>query len=154
MVETYKLTKKEVLKEVCNNTENEFVEVYKSLKVLSKNFLGAAAIVHVIPYIIPRAIIGRSNKKKKLEDYGTLEDSATILGATIGFLSLPIQLDLYSWVGNDYPEFLLLPIVTNVISGAYEIGRFVYNNAEKRVVEKHITESLEAKVQPTEVVQK
>ncbi|MDP4039696.1 MAG: hypothetical protein Q8P57_03900, partial [Candidatus Pacearchaeota archaeon] len=112
-------------------------------------------VISLGPYILPTTI-----RLFKYEETSSSEESSEEIkldathhvGFSAGFFA-GIGLDIaqvmgYSYaVEQDHPEALLIPVVTNVASGVYEVGRSMYKNARQRILEKHKTEGLEATLQ-------
>ena len=156
MTEEYQPTKKEVFGEMVKEIRQHFrgdnvKNIGSKLKQTGENFLVAAGLVSICPYILPTIIRGVKDSKSSSYE-NTQFDATHHVGYSIGLLS-GLALDVaqvmgYSYaVEHDHPEALLIPVATNVTSGVYKIGRSIYNNARKKVLEKHKTEGLEAKLQ-------
>jgi hypothetical protein len=156
MPEEYQPTRKEVFGEMVNGVRQYFSgdnlkNIGSKLKQTGGNFLTAVGLVSVCPYILPTTI--RGVKDAKTSSSGETEFDAThhvgYSTGLLGGLALDVvQITGYSYaVENDHPEALLIPVVTNVASGVYEVGRSMYKNARERVLEKHKTEGLEATLQ-------
>ena len=90
-----------------------------------------------------------TQRKKSLGEFSRYEVISVVSGICSGLVvGVGGQLSGYVYaLEKGYPEVLLIPVATNVASGAYEIGRKMYNNARQRVLEKHKTEGLEATIQ-------
>ena len=63
------------------------------------------------------------------------------LGCQIGFFagvaSFSSQAIVYGYLAcNDHPEVLLVPLITNLVSGSIEFGRRKYQKAKERLIEK------------------
>jgi hypothetical protein len=152
----YKPTGKEVFGEMVNGirqyfSDDNFKNIGSKLKQTGENFLVAAGAVSICPYILPTTI-RRIKDSKSSSNEDIQFDATDHIGYSTGFLS-GMALDFAQIIGYSYamehnhPEALLIPVVTNVASGVYEVGRSMYKNARQRVLEKHKTEGLEATLQ-------
>jgi hypothetical protein len=160
MADEYQPTKREVLSEIWNGVRSKFTRentsnVGKSLKDFVGMYAVGTAFMVGMPYAIPTYARGFKNHENS--DYD-LEMNAQIVGE-IGGIVTGVVADIGQVVGygyavkEDHPEFLLIPVATNIASGVYEIGRKMYNNARQRVLDKHKSESLEATLETAEPAQ-
>jgi hypothetical protein len=155
----YKPTKKEVFNEILNEFKSKSIaksksitnrasKAGKSLKDFGKVYVVGTALMAGMPYAIPT--YARSFKEAK-ENPSYFETNAEDTGANCGFIT-GTMVDIGQFLGyvyavsEDHPEALLIPLATNVLSGAYEIGRNIYKNTEKKLIEKHNIKNLESEV--------
>jgi len=85
-----------------------------------------------IPYAIPTAIRKLKNKEYNVGFLEKGEKTKYLLGAGTGSLIDLIKMVGYPFLvfNYDFPEALLLPATTNVISGVYELGRWAVKGLE------------------------
>jgi len=159
MTDEYQPTRKEVLSETWNGVRSKFTrenasKFGKSLKAFSEYTLGIGSLMLAIPYIVPTAVRNFRNVDENTSKTTLAEDIGGYTGTACGILADIGQLGGYYYVAKEgYPEFLLIPVATNLASGIYEIGRKMYNDAKQRVLEKHKPEGLEATLETTELIQ-
>jgi len=156
MAEEYQPTRKEVFGEMVNEVKQYFSgdnlkNIGTKLRQTGQHFLKMTGAISLFPYVLPTTV--RIIKDTKTSSsYKTGVDATHNVGFPAGFVA-GIGLDIaqvmgyYSAVKHDHPEALLIPVVTNVASGVYEVGRSMYKNARQRVLEQHKTEGLEATLQ-------
>ena len=151
MAEDYKPSKKEVIGVIIDGVKNkipsyDISKIGDSIKEFSLATSAGIAILLTAPYIIPHFI--RNTKNVKINIPGGV-DTGGYFGTTLGVASLIGQAAGYHHLSTVYdrPEWLLVPVATNVISGVYEIGRFIYNKAEQEFLKNHKPNSLESKVE-------
>jgi len=154
MVEEYNPTKKEIVKEIGSGFKSTFSK--ENLKDFGKNlkdfggYCGFVfSLVSIAPYIIPSTI--RSlNEPSSPEDKETSMNKAEEVGAFTGLgggvIGWFVQLGSYVHIADKYnlPEIGLIPVATNVLSGIYEFGRHSYKKAEKRLIERDKSKSLDS----------
>ena len=150
MTKEYNPTRKEILREVVNGVSLK--NTGSKLKQAGGDFIAAASIFSLCPYIFPTTIrvrndIKSSGEKVKLDVTDHIGFGAGIIAA-IGSYVAQAGGYLYA-VKHDHPEALLIPVVTNVVSGAYEIGRKAYNNTRQKLISKH-NKNLESVLETTE----
>lgn len=113
--EKYKPTKKEVLEEI--------VAPLEKIGDKTKDYIKNSLIEAVSLYGAPTAarIVSRDNYCPTA--------LGTMLGGAQGAIYMMLaQKGIHAWT---------IPIATNILSGAYELGRNIYKKAEKRVIENH-----------------
>jgi len=169
MTDEYQSTRKEVLSEILNGvrsgvrskfTKENASKVGKSLKDFGAYAVGTGGRMLAFLYIAPTVVrIIRDPKPDKPDsDSSPYYSSAEIIGGYTGTIG-GIVADFGQVVGytyaatEDHPEFLLIPVATNVASGVYEIGRKIYSDAKERFLEKHKPEGLEATVETAKPAQ-
>ena len=163
MKKEYNPKRKEILSEVWKGFRDESIQknvskLGKSLKQnvskLKKPFkefnhlaLGISAFLSIGPYMIPsttRVLIETPSSQWSLSRSENFGGDVGIVGGVL------INICQYSFYANTiekgHPEFLLIPATTNIVSGVYEIGRRIYNNAKKRVIGNHEAKTLETKL--------
>tara|TARA_Y100000310_G_scaffold272554_1_gene287615 strand:- start:15356 stop:15814 length:459 start_codon:yes stop_codon:yes gene_type:complete len=145
MAEDYNPTRKEVLEEVVNRIKQPFNRdrlkaVGTKLKETGKYSIATIGFFSLCPYILPTTIHWIRDGKFFL--YQETKHTACNVGLIIGAVT-GIALDIAQTVGYlhaleyDHPEVLLIPVVTNAVSGICEAGRKVYNNAKQRISDRH-----------------
>lgn len=112
MEDKYKPTKKEVLKEIVT-----------PLLKKSKDYLKISLEGNLSFYVIPTVIRKSWATKTNEADIAFCAAQGVLYGKLIFEQHIPAY---------------LLPLATNVLSGVYELGRFVYKNAEKRLLTKNL----------------
>ena len=158
MTKEYEPTKKEVLSEMWNGIRNKFTKenvskVGKSLKDFGACAGGIAGVMLAIPYIIPTTVRDFRNSNGDTGGNSLAQNIGGYTGVFSGLVADIGQVLGYSYaVKENHPEFLLIPIATNAASGAYEIGRKMYFNAKKRVLENYNSKDLEATLKAEEQV--
>ena len=101
----------------------------------------------IAPYIIPSVarffINGEGSSSNRENSIG--EDVPILAGLFLGVVGWGGQFLLYEHVARqkEHPEGLLMPLITNLISGGYELARKSYGNAKQRIVEKNSANPLE-----------
>ena len=118
--EDYKPTREEVLAEVVRPTKEAGKKAGKYLK---QSLMGS-----LVAYIIPTALRKTPNHK----------------GTNLEVALDAFQIITYSQLAMKGIPAYLIPIATNVLSGIYEAGRFIYKNAEEKLINKN--KSLEGKL--------
>ena len=151
MTENYNTTKKEIFKEMGNTIVNKITkENIISIAKDSFEFTKGVAYTVSAPYIIPSLYrLCKEDKpvSEKLED--SFDNSAFQSGIVTGCLVDVVQFSVYlSAAIEDGSKLWLIPLVINGISGLYETGRKMYNNAKQTVLDKH--EGIEATLQTTD----
>jgi hypothetical protein len=152
MAEEYQPTRIEILSEIWNGVRR----CGKSLKDFGKYARKQGELMLTIPYIIPTAVRNIRNAKSDgdLSKYSLAKNIGGITGVIGGLVADIGQVVGYGYaVKEDHPEFLLIPVATNVASGVYEIGRKMYANARERVLEKHKPKGLEATLETAQSTQ-
>ncbi len=145
MVENYNPTRKEVLREAFSGVNLK--NTRSKLKQVGGDFIAMASISSLCPYIIPTTV----RLHRDIESLGEKVeiDVADYIGLSAGLIagvgSYIVQVGGYLYaVEHDHPEALLIPVATNVVSGVYEVGRKIYNNARQKILDKHNAEGLES----------
>lgn len=147
----YKPDNKEVAKELIKGyadslrrtkyrlTNNERVEQYKeSLSKFCKGLgdvLKAASTVQITPYVIPTLHRKMKEEEKFICIPKRINDASLplFMGIQIGCMAGgAVQMMMYIDHAEKHPEIILIPIVSNLASLAYEQWR----KAKKRLVEK------------------
>jgi len=166
MAEEYRPAKREVLGEMWGKFKSDFSD-------FSGAFVTVFPKVLVAPYAIPTATrVARSyfsgipdavssaeietsesipqdseNSDSVSCEKITAEDAGITAAIMVGAAAYIVQgIAAYDYAPEN-PKVLLIPVVTNAISGAYEIGKRVYENAEQRMIGRCQPESLESKAQ-------
>jgi len=150
-------TRIEVLGEVWKGVRSKFnkenlPKTSRGLKDFSVAFGTLGAHMMAMPYAIPSYLRSfRGSKSDGNLEMNPVEDVGAIAGIVTGLVADFGQIGCYIFlIDEGHPEALLIPAVTNVVSGMYEIGRSLYRNAKQRVLEGHNVEGLEATLQTTE----
>jgi len=118
--EEKKPTKKEVLKEIVRPLKEVAKETGKQLETALENNLDF--------YILPTAI----RKDSKAFNFP-------------GYAGVVSQIGIYATLIEKGIPAYLIPITSNVLSGIYELGRYVYKKAEQKVIDNK-TSKLEGKL--------
>lgn len=136
MTDEYKPTRKEVLGEIGTSLGKNFSNAYKRLTEFGGSGLFSFGVLLATPYCLPTAA-------RKFRKFDSVEQTnAEIDGTTAGFVGggmvTLLEFAGYNYLyRHDHAEVLAIPIATNVISGAYELGRVAYRNAKQRLIERH-----------------
>ncbi len=137
MTENYKPSKKEVFNELGNQIKSGSNKALNFIKKTRNAFIHLQKPVYALPTFI----------RKK--GWNTSGIDGNILGGVTGAFFAGAQITFY--MGNAcnsyFPdnELWLIPVVTNVASGVYEIGRGIYKKTERKLIEKH-NKGLESEV--------
>ncbi len=131
----YEPSRKEVFKEMCDYSKNCLSKKWTLFKKNSAYSVKKAMFIATYLYYIPTTIrkcLEKDNiwleKKEIPENYqfaGLVGGISLLMPQTIGYILLR----------QEYPELLLIPLATNVFSGAYELGRYQYEKARDRLIE-------------------
>lgn len=154
MTEEYKPKSKEVLEEIstslgktfsnaCKSLKDSTVTAGRSLRECGEWAMFAFGVTLATPYCIPT--VARKTMEEVCSPSSSGLSSATFfesMGALTGVfgggMAACLEIAGYAYLyQHDHAEVLAIPIATNVISGAYEIGRVIYRNAQQRLVERH-----------------
>ena len=140
----YQSTRKEILSEIVKKTLKSFnkrnlIKTGRGIKDFVMVGGETAFLITSFPYAIPSWM-----RVQTLKESGPVEKltPAGACGGMTAFL-LGIVADIgqvagYTYLAtHDYPEALLIPVATNVISEAYELGRKAYKNTKENLIEKH-----------------
>lgn len=142
MTENYNPTRKEVFHEMYNNLKTKFSKeniskMEEPVSNFMKMYAKSAAITIFMPHVIPtfyRLIDDSINVLSY--DKIDVKKVGTLCGLLTGSLVAMGQLIGYGYVvEKDHPEILLFPLATNVISGAYEIGKKIYNKTKEKMIQ-------------------
>ncbi len=143
--------------EVYEPTKDEIiVEMIKRTKNFTKMFLKSGVLMNIIPYAIPYSL-GEDNKFKteeensprsfseaieilrKKEGPGTVKGLYAGVGA--GVIGIGTQVAFYiNQVNEGNPEYLLIPLATNVLSGIHKIYKKTKNELKESKLETEVTE--------------
>ena len=111
----------------------------KGLVEAMKSISGNSIKINAVLYLVPAAIEGDSFTLKK--KYSLTEKLSKVVVLGLSSALLAGQFELYrSAIENGNSEYLLLPVITNVISGLYEKGKSV---KAKLIEEKSLNISIE-----------
>ena len=88
--------------------------------------LASALSPYVLPTVIQKVRRDMLNGEREKNSNVKIRDPKTI-GAGLG-IGTGITMDVVSAVDYwNHPEFLLLPLATNIASGLYEVSRYIHN---------------------------
>ena len=110
---------------------------------------GAGALVIMtgfFPYVLPRIprfidnrIMNEGNRRKLSE----AENIGGNYGFLLGLAALATQGYTYNYLArHNHPEFLAIPLATNLASLGYELIRPAYNRAKARVIQRKSLEDI------------
>lgn len=142
MREKYEPTRREVVREMARSLKVSRANL-KSLKNIAMDFVASATSTAFALYIIPkvaRCIRSKedSSNSEEVDFSSDIQEIGLYAGFITGVVSWSAQTAAYSYAArNGHSEALLIPVATNVASGVYEIGRFMYNRARDRLLERH-----------------
>jgi len=141
MEEEYKPTKKEICSEMLSVAKKGLQTAARQTSRFGAGFL----FTSTSPYTLATHIRFLDSWLKGGEEEGP---RAVTFGAVLGFYVAMAQGITYALVSGkeSHPEILLIPAATNVASGAYELGRWMYKDAKKRILERRGSQGLESKV--------
>jgi hypothetical protein len=154
MAEEYKLSRKEVLEEMVSLAKEGIKEKWSSFKQAVKDGTGFSGsyfnvLCHLsyLPYAIP--LFARNYREAHSSSSETSLDEMSPeekLGGTLGILSAGLihGFAIREVCVSKEPSLLLIPLATNIISGAYEIGKPLYQKAKERVSTRRAEQELTA----------
>jgi len=149
-MENYEPSIKDISKRICGDMYNGIKKAItpsrKGVIEAAEVVIGAPIAMNILPYVIPSLIAGIKNTENS-----NCSDTKESLVYNIGYGSAAIggsvlfgsQAYLYAGaVINGSPEVLGIPIVTNLLSGIYEIGKKTRAN----LINENKQNSLESKI--------
>ncbi|MCK4729873.1 MAG: hypothetical protein KAT28_01000 [Candidatus Aenigmarchaeota archaeon] len=151
MINEYEPTKKEIYSEIyrgmkrytknkietiCDDTKNKFGTVYNKLENVGIPYLAGALSVPITGCIFPSFIkhvyIDRNTQEGIDEELNLYEKIGVCGGLITGTGITILGIDL----AMEYPELFLIPLTTNIISGAYEFNE-KYQKIKQNLIEQH-----------------
>ena len=155
MTQSYEPTKREVLCEMLkpvNEAFNRFPNFKQAVKgslvipVVSAAFTAVASTPFVIPTIARMGYeSGKSEGERRIwsnDQNAFVEEKPHPVGNAVGFglIAAAFGACEYSFLQdqiNSNPQYLAIPLVTNALSGLYELGRRAYRKTRERLVKRH-----------------
>ncbi|MEI6731738.1 MAG: hypothetical protein WCK90_03595 [archaeon] len=133
MTNEYKPARKEVVAKMMENYTGIAKRVGFGLRT---GFVTAFALPSAVAKANrERYHLWKLDREGKLEHYNNgakMEDFVKMVGfCSAGLASFVLTVS----AGASYVPFILTPVITNIVAGAYEFGRKVYRETEKKIIQ-------------------
>jgi len=143
MEQEYKPTRKEVFNELGNEVKTSSKTALNHLKSGSKkswncikrnasDFIDLQKIIYAIPSVMNDE--SKISKRSFGDNLGIVLDSMQLVFYLSNAANMASPESFNFGFEHNY---WLIPVATNVASGFYEIGKKIYKNTEKKLIEKH-----------------
>ena len=133
-----KPTKKDVLSYMAQNFRKNISDK-KNIEEFVGMAVGVGSFIIKGTYALPSAarIIGDYKKEKEeskaVSELSAAENLGGLTGVIGGFALHAAQ--SYIYIAHLDSKWMFLPVATNVVSGLYEIGKYLYERAEKEITD-------------------
>jgi len=142
MAEEYKPSRREVLSQMGKDVKGLAKTISnsgKQIKDFAKGFAVISGTIATFPYYILKDIRAITEESKPEKEVPQAKFAGGVCGffTGIGFLAAQMY-GYYYAIENEHSEVCLLPLATNIVSGAYELGRMWYRSAADKVKAKSL----------------
>ncbi len=140
MTSDYNPTRREVLEEMARGVFNRdnLKDIGVKLKQTGEGFISMNVFLNICPYILPTTIQGVREVSQTENKNSRAENVGLSIGLVTGLALDAAQVIGYKYaIQHDHSEALLIPVITNVASGVYEVGRKMYTKAKQRLLDRN-----------------